>query len=147
MFVFRTMCNERHACLSQDLMVACFGRKGAPTYILEFANYVARLDFAEKPNYELCREMFKQAILKTGYKNDMQLIFEGGVVRIQSKRVCRKSYQLEKQIGKKHHRSNSQVCVALLADCFLRSVLTACVRKTIRRPRDQNLFPEVPTLL
>ena len=42
------------------LMIACFGRKGSPPYILEFATYVARLEFHDKPNYELCREMFKQ---------------------------------------------------------------------------------------
>ncbi|XP_022672016.1 serine/threonine-protein kinase VRK1-like isoform X2 [Varroa destructor] len=81
----------------QELMVVCFGRKGAPPYILEFANYVARLDFHEKPNYELCREMFKQAILKSGFRHDMQLQFEGGIVRIQSKRKCRKSFRLEKE--------------------------------------------------
>ncbi|OQR79271.1 serine/threonine-protein kinase VRK1-like [Tropilaelaps mercedesae] len=81
----------------QELMIVCFGRKGAPPYILEFANYIARLDFHEKPNYELCREMFKQAILKSGFRHDMQLQFEGGVVRIQSKRKCRKSFRLEKE--------------------------------------------------
>ncbi|XP_003740697.1 serine/threonine-protein kinase VRK1 [Galendromus occidentalis] len=81
----------------QTLMMACFGRKGSPPYILEFATYVARLEFHDKPNYELCREMFKQAILKSEFRHDMQLQFEGGVHRVQVKRRCRRSYHIEKE--------------------------------------------------
>lgn len=50
-----------------------------------------------------------QAILKSDFRHDMQLQFEGGVHRVQVKRKCRRSYHIEKEKRLKVERELNRV--------------------------------------
>lgn len=44
--------------------------KGLPEQFQQFLDYSKQLKFEEEPNYEYCRDLFRQVLAKNGFKND-----------------------------------------------------------------------------
>jgi len=53
----------------------CFGDKDYPVALKDFLDYVLKLKFQEKPNYDRCKSLFEKAISSKGYKIDGKLDF------------------------------------------------------------------------
>nr|XP_023023404.1 casein kinase I homolog 3-like [Leptinotarsa decemlineata] len=47
-----------------------------PSFVLEYCEYLNRLQFEENPDYDFCRKIFKKAMKTYGYKDDTILDFD-----------------------------------------------------------------------
>lgn len=55
------------------LLKTCFKTEFYPHFMEKYLQYITSLDFAEKPDYEYCRSLFKSELLKNGYPIDKDL--------------------------------------------------------------------------
>lgn len=46
-----------------------------PEFLLEFFEYLKKLNFEEKPDYTFCKKLFRKALKDYGYKNDNKFDF------------------------------------------------------------------------
>lgn len=53
----------------------CFGND-YPLFIYEYFNYIRKLSFEQKPDYDLCKNILINALKEYGYKNDGKLDFD-----------------------------------------------------------------------
>ncbi|XP_052742839.1 uncharacterized protein LOC112051192 isoform X2 [Bicyclus anynana] len=55
------------------LLKTCFKTEFYPQFLEKYLEYVKSLDFADKPDYDYCRSLFRAELLKNGYKQDKEL--------------------------------------------------------------------------
>lgn len=55
------------------LLKTCFKTEFYPHFMEKYLQYITSLDFAEKPDYEYCRSLFKSELLKNRYPIDKDL--------------------------------------------------------------------------
>lgn len=80
------------------LLRTCFKTEFYPQYMENFLQYITALEFAEKPDYEYCRSLFINELVKSGHIFDKEYIinFEDGP-KLPFKRKC-----YAKQLTKKN---------------------------------------------
>ncbi|CAH1989338.1 unnamed protein product [Acanthoscelides obtectus] len=68
---------KKTRCLNNltSFLQLCFNLE-YPRFLLDYINYLNKLQFEEEPDYEYCRRLFRNAITAYGYKNDSVLDFE-----------------------------------------------------------------------
>lgn len=59
------------------LLKTCFKTEFYPQFLEKYLQYVTRLDFTDKPDYDYCRSLFRSELLKNGYifDNDLPINF------------------------------------------------------------------------
>ncbi|XP_045507889.1 nucleosomal histone kinase 1-like [Colias croceus] len=56
------------------LLKTCFKTEFYPQFLEKYLQYVTRLDFTEKPDYDYCKSLFRSELLKNGYIFDKELL-------------------------------------------------------------------------
>ncbi|XP_069363230.1 uncharacterized protein [Maniola hyperantus] len=58
---------------TKSLLKTCFKTEFYPQFMEKYLQYVKSLDFTEKPDYDYCRSLFRNELLKNGYVPDKEL--------------------------------------------------------------------------
>lgn len=103
----------------KSLLKTCFKTEFYPQFLEKYLEYITSLDFKEKPDYDYCRNLFKNELLKNGYVIDKELnlnFAEGAMSPVgrtklcYSKRFGRKNtpadFRARNGIKKKYEREN-----------------------------------------
>ncbi|XP_076360569.1 serine/threonine-protein kinase VRK1-like isoform X1 [Tachypleus tridentatus] len=116
-------------------MKKCFGTNHCPEGIQEYILYVASLHFEADPNYERCKQILRQSIRRTGYKDDMKLDFTS------PKSIPNKSFKKRLAGYKKQETSPRMKRAQRIASSdFGEDVVT-------ERPRTKKAASDIPGLM
>ncbi|KAG6461361.1 hypothetical protein O3G_MSEX012566 [Manduca sexta] len=84
------------------LLKTCFKTEFYPQFMEKYFQYITSLDFAEKPDYDYCRSLFKSELLKNGHiEKDLLLNFAEPLMSPMSRKL---SYS--KRFGRKNTPPN-----------------------------------------
>ncbi|KAI5638288.1 protein kinase domain-containing protein [Phthorimaea operculella] len=81
----------------KSFLKTCFKTDLYPEFMEKYLEYVTKLDFTEKPDYDYCRSLFKSELLKNGYNKDICLNFAEAPMSPMSRKLC-----YSKRFGKKN---------------------------------------------
>ncbi|XP_013178546.1 PREDICTED: uncharacterized protein LOC106125765 [Papilio xuthus] len=57
----------------KTLLKTCFKTEFYPQFMEKYLQYIASLDFTEKPDYDYCRNLFKSEMIRNGYAFDKEM--------------------------------------------------------------------------
>lgn len=83
----------------KSLLKTCFKTEFYPQFLEKYLEYVTSLDFTEKPDYDYCRSIFRNELVKNGYlEKDLSLNFaEPPMSPMNRKKLC-----ISKRFGRKN---------------------------------------------
>lgn len=86
-----------------EFLSTCFMPQSPPDVLVDYLDYVNKLNFDSRPNYKYCKRLFRKGIQDAGYCDDGKLTFEGHAKLKTKKR--RSNFETENMGVKKMKKS------------------------------------------
>lgn len=84
----------------KSLLRTCFKTENYPQFMEKYLQYITSLDFTEKPDYDYCRNIFRNEFIKNGFGTDKDIVLDFSESPMSP--MVRKKLLNQKRFGKKN---------------------------------------------